>query len=722
MVLWNRSLWMAAFLSLACGQSAAPAPEMLQAPAAGSPKALSAPESKRPAADHPVYSLLDNRLLAHPQRGGGLYLPAGSAGLAKYLRPNAASGWKLRQSADGKPVATASATATLELPLSAEQAKAERIFLRIKPSSAMRLTLKAKGKELGSVALVAGWQTAEIPLTPGILAEGENTLSLSGPGGAVEWLQVGGSPREEALSLGAEGALSLSQGDGLSYYVFIPKGGGLRARLSGEKSCSLRVEAQDGDGGRATGTISGSGAVDLAALAGKVARVSVSLDGCARASLEEAALTAPGAAPSASPVKPPKHVILWVMDSLRADRIHAINPSTRNETPVFDRIAKEGTVFANASVQGNESRASHASLWTSLYPVHHRMINGSAKIDPKWTTLDEVMKDAGFYASGVSSNGYITAKWGFGARWDAYRNHIHDGGGVKGEDVYKKAIASIEKKLDKPTFLYLGTIDTHVSWRAKEPWMSRYDPKPYAGRFEKVASGNDMGAVATGKLKISERDKEHIVAIYDSNVSYQDELLGKLLDQLKAWGVDQETMVIVTADHGDEQWEDGRVGHGASLRDSLIHVPLAIYYPPLAAGGVIDEGADAGIDVIPTVLDALGKSIPAEMQGESLLPLIQGVGRGYPRPALSTQYEESHAMRLGGWKMFVPAAASPRLYDTSADPNERKDLANDRPLEKRALADSLYTFLAYRKEWRKSTWGVPSNQKPGAALALEGKK
>src|SRR5690606_2710458 len=130
-----------------------------------------------------------------------------------------------------------------------------------------------------------------------------------------------------------------------------------------------------------------------------------------------------------------------------------------------------------------------------------------------------------------------------------------------------------------PFFLYIGTIDTHVSWRPKEPWFSKYDePGPYKGPFTKVASGNDIGLIAAGKLKVTERDIKRAIAMYDSNVSYQDALLKKLCETLEEWSSLDETMVVVTADHGDGQWEDKRVGHGASLGDSRVQGPLFFYY------------------------------------------------------------------------------------------------------------------------------------------------
>ena len=191
------------------------------------------------------------------------------------------------------------------------------------------------------------------------------------------------------------------------------------------------------------------------------------------------------------------------------------------------------------------------------------MLKSKSKLAHKWTTIEEVARKAGMYTSGVSANGYADPRWGIGQKWNSFVNHIHERRGLKGKDVLNAALKTVEGKT-KPWFLYIGTIDTHVSWRPKEPWISKYHP-PYSGRFARRFSGEDAGRAAGGKLKLTPAEIKWVRALYDSNVSYQDDLLAQLLATLEKWGIAEKTMIIITADHGDEQWEDGRVGHGASL-------------------------------------------------------------------------------------------------------------------------------------------------------------
>jgi arylsulfatase A-like enzyme len=164
-------------------------------------------------------------------------------------------------------------------------------------------------------------------------------------------------------------------------------------------------------------------------------------------------------------------------------------------------------------------------------------------------------------------------------------------------------------------------------------------------------------------------------------------------------------MLIVVADHGDEQWEDGRVGHGGSERETLLHVPLLIHYPPQFPAGKVVEGAEA-IDIVPTLADALGVATDPEWQGASLLPVANGAG-GYPLMSFSSQYENAHAGRIGHWKMKLVGTGAPKLYNLATDADERKDLWADKTAEvdARTLLDPLLELRQWNVEWKKSQWG-----------------
>lgn len=648
-------------------------------------------------ATHTVFNFVDNRTLGHAHVRGGLGIAAGAPGFAKYDRfSRLLSGWTRGEKVDGKPVAWAAAQAVLEVPL---RDKADAVWIRLKSN----VKQSVKMDKSPAVPVAAGWQTVKVPVA---LHAGENELHLTfGAGGkkaaAIEWIQVGGSepPADAAApSVGDAKGLALPA----DFYVFVPKGAQIEGACEGGK-LHVRVVPESGS------AIEGD--APLAADLGKVARVELS--GCAKAT---AAIALPGAAPEVKRAPPPKNVVLWLTDNTRADKIKAYNPKTHVETPTISALAKTSTVFRAYST-GNESRVSHASLWTSMYPLLHGMIPEKAKLPESFVTMAEALKPSGKWIAGISANGFIDKFWGFEQGWDQWKNPLHEGGGLSAGDVMKAGLGMLKPHAAKPFYFYIGTIDAHTSWRAHEPWLSKYDASngAYSGPFVKACTDPQEEQIVLGKLKINDRDKSRIRAIYESDVSYNDQQLGLFLAELEKMGHSDDTMVIVTADHGEEFWERGKIGHGQSLHDELVWVPLLIHYPPLFPAKTVD-GADL-LDIVPTILDVWGLKLPADWQGESLLEAAQG--GEYPRPSIAVQYELAHTMRLGHYKIWVSGTGQSQLYDLTADPGETKDAASAHPIARRWLTDSFGTFLGYYKQWKKSRWGTASNHKPALAADLE---
>ena len=685
----------------------------------GGTTAAATPPVKAPSRgpEHSVYSLLDNRLAAHLTRGGGLVLPGGSAGFAKYVRfgnqmkEKTTKSWELRQTEGTVKVARMTGkAASVFVPLTAAQATRGTVRIRIHAKADGALSLRINDNERREIhgKVTKGWQTVELDASSQLVA-GENALQLftKASGAAVAWIQVGGktAPGDDgagAISDAAHKALIVPQDGQMSWYVVVPE----KAKLAGDLSdgnCTLKVVATADDGATAEGKLVGAGsAVDLAAFAGKAVRLDLEATGCPLATLTNAALVVPGAAPVAARGEAPKYVLFVIMDSLRADRIKVWNPKARPEVPNFEKLAESSTVFMHHYVQGTESQVSHASMWTSLYLAKHHASQMADKLPERWVTIDEVAKKAGKFVAGVSANGYIRPARGFGNGWDKFVNHIEKGLGLRGADVVEKGLSFITPNKDQPWFLYLGLIDTHVTWRAKQPWMAKYDGG-YKGRFE--TSFGDDGPGGFPK-DLTDKERDHVRALYDSNVSYQDDQLGKLMAKLAEWGIADKTMVIVTADHGDELWEDGKtVGHARTPRQTVVHVPMLIHYPAMFPAGKVMSGSE-GIDIVPTIADALGVATDPEWQGGSLIPLANGT-IGYEQLAVSSQYENFHAGKLGRWKLKLAGSGAPQLYQLAKDPGERKDLWGDKSaaIGARVVLDPMWMLRQWNVEWKKSQWG-----------------
>jgi arylsulfatase A-like enzyme len=711
--------------AVACGKSEKPTSsvEKLTAgtPAKAAPPAVAPTKAPARGAEHPVYSLVDNRLSAHLTRGGGLLVAGGSAGFAKYTRiPNQLPGpkhaWDLRQDEGGVKVAKMTGkSATVFVPLTAAEVARPVVRLRAFVGDDSNVSIKVNDNKDINGKLTKGWTTIELPVPADQLKEGENAITLFAKKSLeLQWLQVGGSAAPPSSDDAAATrfydpqakALVLPKQQSMSWFVAIPD----KAKLSGDISdgaCTVNVTATADDGEVVEGKLSGTAsAVDLAALSGKAARLDLEGAGCPETQLSNAALVVAGDIAKPKRGDAPKFVLFIIMDSLRADRIRAFNPKARPETPNWEKLAETSAVFMNTYVQGNESQVSHAAIWSSNYLAKHRAIDMKDKLADKWMTIDEVAKAGGKYVAGASGNGYIRPARGFGNSWNQFVNHIEKGLGLHGADIMEKGFSFITPKKDQPWFLYLGFIDTHVTWRAKQPWMDKYDGG-YKGRFEKEY-GDDGPHGSNGK-DLTEKEHDHVRALYDSNVSYQDDLIGQIQKKLTDWGIWDQTMLVITADHGDEQWEEGRVGHGGSERETLLHVPLIIHYPPLFPAGKVTEGVEA-IDIVPTIADALGVAQDPEWQGLSLIPVANGQV-GYPWMSFSSQYENSHAGRIGHWKAKLMGPGQPRVYDLAKDPDEKSDVYGQKTAEigTRTLLDPMWILRQWNVEWKKAQWGNASD-------------
>ncbi len=713
-----------ALLAPACGKSTKEAsPAKVSeggAPSAPGDKTVARPEDKpsSPPAkavargpERPVYSLVDNRLSAHLTRGGGLVIPAGSAAFAKYMRFGNMMGggkkaWELRQTeGDIKVARMTGKSASVFVPLTAAQAGRPTVRVRVFSKDAGALSLRVNDNKDINGNLVKGWSTLELTVPAGQLKEGENALSFFAKPSeaAVAWIQIGGATPvgddgQTAFYDAGKKALVLPKETGLSWYAMVPD----KAKLTGDLSdgaCTINVLATAEDGSTAEGKLTGTGsAVDLGALSGRAVRLDLEGAGCPSSTLANASLVVPGAAPEIKRGEAPKFVVFVIMDSLRADHVRPFNPKARAEVPNFDKLASTGTVFMQNYVQGNESQVSHASMWTSMYLAKHKAPNMKDILPDRYVTIDEVAKKAGKFVAGVSANGYIRPKRGYGSGWDKYVNHIESSMGLRGADVLEKGLSFVTPKKEQPWFLYLGLIDTHVTLRGKSPWIEKYSGG-YKGRIKTFGDDGPGGV----PKDLADADKDFVRALYDSNVSYQDDLLGKLIEKLEAWGIYDQTMIIITADHGDELWEDGRFGHGGSARETLAHVPLLIHYPKLFPAAKILSGTD-GVDIVPTLADALGVAHDPEWQGMSLVPVAHGQ-TAYPMLSFQSRYELGHAGRIGHWKATLMAAGSPKIYNMAKDPAEQKDLYGSAHIGTRVLLDPMWIFRQWNPEWKKSQWG-----------------
>jgi arylsulfatase A-like enzyme len=435
-----------------------------------------------------------------------------------------------------------------------------------------------------------------------------------------------------------------------------------------------------------------------------------------------------------SPRRTARNVVIVCIDTLRADHLSAYG-YRRATTPRLDALARRGELFEHASSTAPWTVPSVGSLLTSLYPGEHgAAVQGEvrqldeqspAQLRPEVETLGDILHAAGFRTALLSANPYL---WGrFQRGFDtAVADHQSAG------ELTDRAIAWLRRRPRKPFFLYLQYMDLH------QPIAP---PPAYAGHFP-VSLGGERGAehadwsfdrqsdLADPEFR---RFRAHKIALYDGALLYVDTEIGRLLDALARLGRRDDTLVVVAADHGEEFWDHAEaerqmggdprgvwgIGHGHTLYQELLHVPLIVAGPGWDGGRRVPCGVSL-LDVAPTVLASLGLPPRPAMRGASLhrfLRAADGAGGDDPgacAPAAvaaeSTAYgPDARSLVWSGWKLIERDGTGPTLYDLGADPGERHDLAGCRPRTLAALSGLLAHELAPR--------GRPGDMAPLAPTA-----
>ena len=506
--------------------------------------------------------------------------------------------------------------------------------------------------------------------------------------------------------MGDNGMLTLGAGQGLDYYVVPSKSGSvLRGKTTGDLQVWTQVDRKKP---RKIKTISsGSFKLDLGNHADQPIRLMF------RAGDQALSFNGKigGAVKAKKPqITPPKYVVFWLIDTLRADKLPFYEVGNSNgrpkvKTPHLSAFAKESVVFEPFYVQGNESKASHASLFTGVYPVEHRVFTHKAKLPMQLTTIAEFFRAQKYHTGGFVSNGYVSDKWQFDQGFQTFQNFIREGVANNARAVMKAARRFIKKRSKKPFYLYLGTSDPHVTYRRHKEFIDDYFTGSYSGRYQKNITGGELGALKK-KGPPSERDQERIEALYENEIAFNDKYFGQLIDTLKKQGIYDETLIIVSADHGDEFWEHGSCGHGHSLFQELVSVPLMIRWPKsLPRGARFEAGAD-GVDLLPTLATLMGKSIDG-IQGRDLSAQMS-VSDAYPQAVMASQGVEQFTLAVSSAKVIYRGPGSLQAYHLKADPSEQQDVSATHPITTLAALDPLLLYLSQARSWDKAAYGAPN--------------
>jgi arylsulfatase A-like enzyme len=390
------------------------------------------------------------------------------------------------------------------------------------------------------------------------------------------------------------------------------------------------------------------------------------------------------------------NLLLVSLDTVRRDHT-SVYGYERETTPRLERFAEEGVRFELAYAPSATTGPTHATLFTSLHPITHGVVKNARVLKPGLVTLAERLGEAGFATGGIVSSYVLAARFGYAqgfASWDdrfdpataTVRNQSWEGAPVEVFDrtadvTTARALAWLDeaRPRERPFFLFVHYFDPHA------PWVP---PLEHARRFPPAdGPGESLRA---------------LVARYDAEIAFTDEQVGVLLDGLEARGLARDTLVAITADHGEGLMQHGLLMHGAQIHEEQVRVPLLLRWPGRLPAGRVIEGPVALIDLAPTLLELAGvPPDPAlEAQGRSLVPVLEGreaVDATRPIFLFRQHYERGfdsgvpvagmqYGVRVGDWKLILgPEEGTRLLFDVARDPTERRDLAAEEPERAAAL-------------------------------------
>lgn len=385
------------------------------------------------------------------------------------------------------------------------------------------------------------------------------------------------------------------------------------------------------------------------------------------------------------------NLVLLTVDTLRADRLGAYGYRVRPTSPNLDARLAEGIVFERAMAQRASTWPSLASLLTGLYPRAHGVEENGYGFPDELPTLPKLLHDAGYATAAFLSNMCQANHQG----WDAFAC----AGGQDGKTVARAQEWLATRPADRPFFLWVHLFGAHGPYYNGGDLAATFDPG-YRGPVGPKKW--QLNRIMTEPLALAPRDVRHLDALYDAAVVGSDRLSGRLLAGLSHHVGTERTLLVVSADHGEELYDHhGYLYHACSVYQTTLHVPLAFVAPGLLpAGGRVAPAVEL-IDVLPTVLDLLAVSRPEGLQGRSLLRYLSrpAEASGPGKPAFS-EYGRTAIQTVldGDWKLVVnPDGIAPvcipeappghypigraELYDLAADPEETTDLAAARPEE-----------------------------------------
>ncbi len=396
----------------------------------------------------------------------------------------------------------------------------------------------------------------------------------------------------------------------------------------------------------------------------------------------------------------PRHVFLIVVDTLRSDMLSCYG-SDEVSTPHIDSLAADGVLFTHAMSPAPWTLPAMASIMTGVSPLVHRATGMYDRIPDELKTMAEYLGDSGYHTGAIGNNALLGAPVGIHQGFDdffwypvpIFRKSLggllltqcstkYFGDEVSTERLANLALDWIDNHAKQPFFLWWHVFDPHLPYTPPKRYLpSGETPDPEVGLSVDLDLMQD---IRKGILVPDDNRQRWIRRLYESEVRYVDEQVGRLVARIKELGIYDEALIILTSDHGEEFWEHGGFEHGHTLYNEQLHVPLIVKLPR----GSPAERCETLVctqNILPTVLDLCNVAHdPESLSGSSLRPHWQD-----NRPSLANEpiyatgmlyYQEREALFFNSLK-YIHALQDEQdeLYDMNTDPGEKHSLIPGNP-------------------------------------------
>lgn len=394
-------------------------------------------------------------------------------------------------------------------------------------------------------------------------------------------------------------------------------------------------------------------------------------------------------------------VILVICDTLRGDALSSAG-GPEGLTPYVDRIAERSVRFEQARGHAPWTLPSIASILSSLHPEEHGaggQVGSFRRMADGVTTLARSYRDAGYRTHAVVNVTFLDPEL-FGVTRDfetvdnkSFESNVEVRAARATTDAALKWIE--DQDADEPFFLLVHYFDPHCVYAPPSAFRERWAAPQDQSTNWTFGTREQMIAIRSGQLDPTGDTIQRARKLYDGEVAYFDAQVGRLMDRVGEMRPSEETILALTADHGEEFHDHRGFEHGHTLFDELVHLPMMLHAPGRLEPAVIDAPA-RHIDLAPTLLELCDLPVPAQFVGRSLMPLV----RGEDEPQRGTLAHGNFwrdpltSWVSGGWKLIEQEGAEPLLFHLESDPGEQRNRAGDAPEQLERLRSELEAVLA----------------------------